>query len=421
MLNLEKAVEVALAGNPDVKIARARVEEARGAYQRAKSGLGIKFNLAGSYTRLDPANEARFQMDPSQPARTIKLTDENNFGVRAVLEKIITTFGQLEYAVAAAALQVGAWEGNYEATRQNVILSTKEGYLQALRSSGLADVAGEKLKVVEQQLRITNDLFKAGVIPRYEVLRNELVLSQARQMLIIARNREKLAMASFLNVLGLDRNAPVCLDKEGEVVIIKADMEKAQAMAIENRPEIKALLLSRQALAYMLESAKRGHNPILSFTSTVENKTISGFNANPTTWSNMFVLAIPLSDGGNTAGKIREASSQLEQLEQNIAKLYLGFQLEVEQAILTLKEVEARLDSARKDVATSQEGYAIALTRYQNGLSTIVELDDALTVLYESKTNLLLTEYEYKISVARLERATAANWRGESKDAKAVK
>ncbi len=410
-LDLDQAVSLATANNPDIKIAEVRIDQAMANYYKVRAGMNIKLNLSGSYTRIDPVNVAKFQMDPNKPAQSIKLGDENNFAGRATLEKVITTFGRLEYAMAAAALQVAVMEGNHEAVRQEIILQTKEAYFRALQARGMARIAREKLDIVNQQNRITQNLFDAGVVPRFEVLKAELAVSQTRQQVITFRKRAQLADSALLNLIFLDQSTSIILENPEELHMVDANLELAQAMALEKRPEVKALLLSYKAVEYLLESARRGQNPMLLFTSTAENKTISGFNSNPNTFTQMLVLSIPLSDGGETAASIQKTRAELEELEQNLHKLYQGLQLQVKEAVLTIREVEARLKASRQDVKTASEGYSIARTRYENGLSTSLELNDALRSLNESKINLLVTENEYRIAVAKLERATATAWK----------
>ena len=410
-LDIGQTVTLAIANNPDIKIAKAKIEQAVSDYYKTKAGMNVKLSLTGSYARIDPVSTAKFQLDSSQPAKEIKLGDENNFSGKAVLEKVITTFGKLEYAIAASALQVSVMEGNHEVTRQEIIFQTKQGYFRALQARGLARIAREKLDIVRQQYKITRNLFDAGVVPRFEVLKAQLAVSKTRQAVISARKQAQLADSSLMNLIYLDQCTPIILEQANKLKLIAVEMKQAQIMAVEKRPEIKALLLSRKAVGYLLESARRGHNPVLLFSSSAENKTISGFNSNPNTFTQMLVLSIPLSDGGETAANIRKTTAELEELDQNIRKLYQNFQLQVKEAVLTIKEVEARLAASRQDVVTATEGYAIARTRYENGLSTSLELNDALQNLNEAKINLLVTENEYRIAVAKLERATATTWK----------
>jgi len=77
--------------------------------------------------------------------------------------------------------------------------------------------------------------------------------------------------------------------------------------------------------------------------------------------------------------------------------------------------MEAKMDAARKDVETAREGYQIALARYENGISTTLELDDARRSYSNSQAIYINILYEYGIAVAKLEKATATEWKGVQK------
>lgn len=415
-LDLEKAVDIAVANNPQLKAAEAQVRQAHGEYLEARSALNFKFNISGTYTRIDPVTEAEFSLSPGMPTQKIKLGSNDNYSAKAVLQKIITTFGKIEYKIAAAYLQVEVYRQSYNATRQNVIFKTKQGYFQVLRAMGLVRVARENVEIAQKQLKVTRDMFEAGIVPRFDVLRAQLAVSRARQGLIKAQNGRDLAISSLLNVLGKDLETKVNLSDEKDFDEIEVNLDKAQELAIKNRPEVRAARLSYQSVKFLEESAKRGKSPTLLFTSSFENKTTSAFSSTPNTWAQMLVLSVPIFDGGETKAKIKQAKAQLDNLKNTIAFLYQNIQLEVKQAVLNLEEISAKLEAARKDLETARERHSIAVARYENGISTSLELDDARRELNAAKINYVNLQYEYKIAVAKLEKATATSWKGDTQD-----
>ncbi len=416
-LDLKKAIELAYANNTDLKVAKAKVEEAYGKYLQARSALNFKMDVVGSYTRIDPVAEAEFQLDPRMPPKRIKLGDNNNWAAQVTLKKVITTFGKVEYAVAGAYLQVEVYKENYKAVKQQVKFNVKKSFYTVQKAEGLVKIAKEYVQIAKEQLKITEDMYKEGVVPRFEVLRAKLRLSKAKQNLIKAENGRDLAKSMLLKAIGIDVNTPVeliCCDVS--LPKINTSIYDAQVIAIRNRPEVKAAVLGCQSIQYMLESAKRYNSPILSFSSSYQRKTVSGFNVNGDTWTQMLVLSIPILDGGEGRGKIKQMKSQLDQVQQTLLGLYRGVKVEVKNALLTLKELDARLSSAKIELETAKEGYSIAMARYENGISTGVELDDAIAKLNAAKINYNNLIYDYVIAVARVEKATAVTWKGDKRN-----
>ncbi|MCE1245078.1 MAG: TolC family protein [Firmicutes bacterium] len=408
-IDYDKAVQYAVSKHPDILIAKEKINQARSQYIDAKSALEFKFKLYGSYTRLDPAATVDVM------GMKLNLSVHDNFTGRATLEKVISTFGNAENAISAAALNVQAAEENYQKVYQDVAYSAKQSYFEALRAEGNRSVAKENIDIVREQLKLANDLFDAGIQPRYEVLRNELFFSQAQQTLITNQKNVEMAISNMLSTLNMDIQTKVELDIPDKVKMIKVNLEDAQKLATENRHELKSLRISIEAAHRLLAAAMANKNPVLSFVSVAENKTLSGLSGDANTFTQSLVLNIPIFDGGVTNAKVMSAKASIKELEENLEKMTRAVKLEVKDSVLSIQEMEAKMDASRKDVETAKEGYQIALARYENGISTTLELDDARRSYSNSQAIYINILYEYGIAVAKLEKATASTWKGVQK------
>lgn len=414
-LTLNKALQLAGESDNDLRIAIARIKAAEGRFYEAKSAKNVTLDVLGTYNRIDPVSEVSLGSQPGKPSAKIKLGANDNFSGKLILQKIITTFGNLENTIASAVFNIAAARENLETTRQNLVYNINSDYYKALKTQGLVDVSKENLDLVRAQLKKTNDMYDAGVVPRFEVIRSEYFVSQARQNLITARKLYELDLSILRDALGLDLNRPIDLEKEDKMGLMKVDYGKASKLAIENRPELKSLRFSLEASRKLLNAAKSGKNPVLAFNSTVENKTISGLSSEATTWTSYLTLSFPLFDGGETRSKVQQAEASLKELEETYDKTEKSVKLDVKRALLDLMEIEAKLEAAERDVITSEAAYNIALARYENGISTTLELNDVRRTMNTSRIEYVNLKYEYNIAIARLERATSAVWKGEGR------
>ena len=78
--------------------------------------------------------------------------------------------------------------------------------------------------------------------------------------------------------------------------------------------------------------------------------------------------------------------------------------LEVTKAVKFLENLQRAYDAQRATVSLAEDTYAIAETRFTNGLSTQLELTDAETALEMARVNFATTLYAYDVAVAHLER-----------------
>jgi outer membrane protein len=412
-LDLETIVRLAVARNPGIRSARTQIDKARGQFLEAKSSKGFKLKFMGNFTRIDPVPEAEIPLDgPDKPPTKFKMGNENNYSTRAALQKILSTFGRLENTIRAAALQIDVQEMTFEATKQAVAFQAKSDYFQALQATAMVDVALDNLNIAEEQYKITKDMLDNGVIPRYNLLRAELGVSRAKQGVVAAENVRNLSVARLLSTISLPLDTKVELKVDYLADPVYVDGEKAFILAVENRPEVHALVYSYRALEHLLKSAYKLNAPTLVFNSTYEYRSASSFGAVPSQLTNMLNLEIPIYDSGERNAKITQAKASLDDITASSEQFYNGLNLEVRQAVLNIQELVLLMEASRKDVETAREGYAIARKRYENGISTQLELDDAQRELNLARVNYLNSIYRYNTALAGLERAIGVSWKG---------
>jgi outer membrane protein TolC len=118
-------------------------------------------------------------------------------------------------------------------------------------------------------------------------------------------------------------------------------------------------------------------------------------------------LQIPLFDGGLTQARSQQAREIVEQLQA----LYEGSRrnalLEINGLQLELRNRFQRLEVAQRNLDSAQEAARIARLRYQNGLSTNVELLDSEAALTAAQNDTVASRYQYLQSLARYQRAAA--------------
>ena len=81
-----------------------------------------------------------------------------------------------------------------------------------------------------------------------------------------------------------------------------------------------------------------------------------------------------------------------------------GLRLEATKAVQELEGLRREYESREATVALAEEANAIARTRYDNGLSTLLELSDARLALDMARTGLAKTLYQYNVALADLDR-----------------
>jgi outer membrane protein TolC len=79
--------------------------------------------------------------------------------------------------------------------------------------------------------------------------------------------------------------------------------------------------------------------------------------------------------------------------------------LDVQQSLLALNAAREEISASESNVRRAERALEIAQTRFRNGLSTQVELNDAALAMTEARTNYARALYRYAVAHAQLQAA----------------
>ena len=224
---------------------------------------------------------------------------------------------------------------------------------------------------------------------------------QSRNQLLIAQN-------GFANTVGVDPSTPVQLADIPEIPTLpNLDETVLLTEAFDRRPEYY------QADTNILKSvkntrlARRNLEPYLNASvSGAYNLTQPAFGSNKDTGSIGLTLSIPLYDGGVTREAVKAAHSDERSSLIQKDQFVRGIKAEVQQAIIAVKDAFERQSTTAQTVAQAREALRLANVRFQAGVGTQLEINDAQTALTQAETNQVNARYDYLGAIARLNRAT---------------
>src|SRR5207253_340269 len=91
---------------------------------------------------------------------------------------------------------------NYRTTVANAVLEVQIAYYDVLLAAQQITVQEASVELLTNELADTTRRFDAGTVPRFNVLRAEVELANARPKLIRARNSLRIARNNLANKLG---------------------------------------------------------------------------------------------------------------------------------------------------------------------------------------------------------------------------
>ncbi|MBC8142328.1 MAG: TolC family protein [Armatimonadetes bacterium] len=292
--------------------------------------------------------------------------------------------------------------------RQETALSVKNGYYNVLRTAAFVRVNEAAVAQSTEQLRVTTAQRDAGVASDFDVLRAQTQRDNNQQALIQSRNQLLIAQNGFANTVGVDPSTPVDLADIPEIPPLPALDEAALLLqAFDRRPEYY------QADTNILKSvkntrlARRNLEPYLNASvNGAYNFTAPAFGTNKDTGSLGLTLSIPLYDGGATREAVKAARSDERSSLIQKDQFVRGIKAEVQQAIIAVRDAFERQSTNAQTVTQAREALRLANVRFQAGVGTQLEINDAQTALTQAETNQVNARYDYLGALARLSRAT---------------
>ncbi len=214
--------------------------------------------------------------------------------------------------------RIKAAESNVFSTRetlrtveQSVLQSGAQSYMDVLRDTAILDLRNSNIKVLEEQLRQTQDRFKVGEVTRTDVAQSEASLAGSRADYFAARSNLQNSIASFRQVVGeqptrleparpLERNVPPSL-------------ESAIAISQVEHPTIQAALHAVDVAELQVKVAEGALYPTISLNGAADQR----YDVSNVSGSHAFVgsivgqISVPIYEGGQSYAEIRQSKEQL--------------------------------------------------------------------------------------------------------------
>ena len=206
---LERALEQALAHNPDARLARNRIAAAQAGLEQANAAFWPRLQFQSSYTRTDNPmmvfgsilNQRAF----SQSLDFNDVPDVDDWNSRGVLTIPLYTGGRNKAAKGAARANTEAAKMDSEAVRNALGFEVSRAFLTVLKTREFIRAAEAAVTSYQTNLAIAKRRLEAGALLQTDVLDLQVRLAQAQEALEMGEK----GLAAALLKLALEKYPPV--------------------------------------------------------------------------------------------------------------------------------------------------------------------------------------------------------------------
>ena len=419
-LTLKQAIAIALKYHPrlqeaedDTRAAQQQIGQARsylgpqlfGAAQYLRStenGIGntTYYNADGAFPRVTGTNHSLPSNDTSQSWDT-----SNNYMGGVMLSQFLVDFGRRHGFVSQRQFEAAAAAANQRLTELDLIFEVSQRYFALLQAQRLITVYEKAVEQRQYHLHEAQVKANAGLRPQLDTYVTEAEVERAQLHLVDARNDGEDARVGLDNAMGLSDSAPAY--EPADILTYHTINDSLQVLletAFRTRPDLTALqdqakamgaeIVQYQSDYYPSAGAVAGYSALGTGTPAANN-----FNAG-------IVITWPIFNSFLTTDQIAETRLRQHAILGAIEDLRQEIILQVHTSFLNWQASLQRINHAEKTLAASSAELELAEKRYEAGLTSIIELEDAQRSYTEDDAAYADALYGFSITKAAVDRAT---------------
>jgi outer membrane protein TolC len=417
---LERIVAFALKNNPKIREALLEIERTRGQYIEVRAEALPSVTGTGTYTQEDKdllervGNTNANSFSGSNSGNSRGGDKSWRFAVEA--RQLLYSGGQVRSAINIARNTTDAGHLALLDTVEQVIALTRQQFYAVILNRELIRVAEESITLLEEELKDQKNRFDAGTVPKFNVLRAEVELANARPELIRAKNNYLLAILDLAKTIGFQqpKNAQPPFTASGELRVVEHGwtIERALTLAKNRRASLKVQERNVRNETEQVEIARSNGKPRLEASAGYElrnSRITDDLSKEANGWYFGLQGSWNIFDGGATQGKVIQAQAKLGTARVRQQDAIQQVELEVQRAFARLREARELIASQMKTVEQADEALRLAKERLAAGAGTQLDVLDARVALTRARTTELQAKYDYNSALAEFDRATGAD------------
>lgn len=410
---LVELIDAAQAVSPTLASAAARIAEARAT--RVAAGAALLPSLDGALTGTR-SNSGTSAGGSSASGGGLSAAPITTLQANVQSQWEVDLFGRLGADRDAAETRLANADAKWHDARISAAAETANAYFAERACRQQLAVSESDARSRSETARLTDLSARAGFTAPADAALTRASAADASARLTQQRAQCEVQRKALVALTGLDERALVqklaAAPAERTLPAVQA-VASVPAALLTQRPDVYASELAVAAASAEVGSAEAERYPRLTLSGSIGRMQYraSGFQQTLESWSvGPLTLTLPLLDGGARAANTDAAKARYAEavaLYRNNVRQAVS---EVEQALVNLQATDARTGDADTAVRNYQASFDATQARYQSGLASLFELEDARRTLFAAQTSRVALQRERTEAWVSLYRATGGGW-----------
>jgi outer membrane protein TolC len=406
-LTLTEAIDLSIKNSKQLKSSSAKIEEATAAVKEAEERRLPEAGVSGSYLRLNNPNidiKAK-SSNSGNGGGSINESPKPAQAMYGIINASVPVFSgfRLKYGIESAKYLAQAAELDADNDREEIVLNTIDAYNNLYKSKAAVDLVNENLQSAKERAAQFSNLEKNGLLPRNELLKAQLQVSNTELALLDAQNNWKLANIHMNLMLGLPESTELVIDSTSlpAAVNVKTVEEYVQA-GLQNRKDLSALAYRKKAATTGIKISKGEKYPSLAVTGGYVAANIPSVFSAVNAVNVGLGVQYSLSSLWKNEAKVKQAEARVKQVTATEELLADAIRLQVNQAYQNYLSSQKKIDVFQTAIEQATENYRIINNKYKNSLATTTELLDADVAQLQARLNYAFAKSDALVAYDRL-------------------
>lgn len=393
---LDRWIDLAVAGAPSLAMAAARVRQAKALAGVAESAESVQFSSDASIKRHDWATDQFY--GPGALANSTTWDNNASLGLSYSLDFWGREENESERSLDIAHMSAAQARQAQLELQDNIV----RAYIQLSLDYAQRDIALATLAQQQQILDLAQRRLKGGIGTHFEVSQAETPLPETHRQIDALDEAIALSRNQLAALAGKGPGEAAALQRPALSLETSLKLPSAlPAQLLGQRPDVVASRWQVAAQARGIDVAHAGFYPNVDLIANLGYMATGGgmlefltgkkfnYNAGP-------AVSLPIFDGGRLRSELGVASAGYDlavaQYNQTLINALKG----ISDQLIRRESVDKQQVFARESVASAQKTYDIALIAYQRGLTDYLNVLNAQTLLFRQQ------QIQQQVQAARL-------------------
>ena len=404
-LTLDKALEIALADNPTIKVADQEIVLKKEANKEAWMTLLPELSVGGTWQYTIKAPEMKLN------GMSFRMGDDDVSTAAGTATLSLPIFAPAVYkSMSLTKTDILLAQEKARSSRLDLINQVTKAYYQLMLTQDSYEVLQKSYALAEENYNVVNSRYEQGLVSEYDKISAEVQMRNVKPSVVSAENGVRLSKLQLKVLMGITENIDLVVTEslnDYETLVFTNQLDNNN-LGLENNSTMRQFDLNADMLKKNVGLAWSNFMPTLGVALTGQYQSMynNHWNVFDYSWVGssqlMFSLNIPIFKASNFT-KLKTARLQRTQLELNRVDVERKLNMQVESYRNNMQASSEQVLSNKEAMNQANKALSISKKRYEVGAGTVLELNSSQVALTQSELTYSQSIFDYLTAKADLD------------------